>query len=108
MQVKIFLFTGNLKRTIEDCSKALELMKPEVSANFLDRITCIVRRGKALFKFGLKTQGFNEVEIAYRMQPGNEELKQLLIDFMDELNNPVEKDDGPLNGDVEMSKKNEN
>lgn len=77
---------GNMQRTIEDCSKALELMKPEVSANFLERIECIVRRGKALFRFGLREQGFREIEVAYKMQPDNEELKELLIEFMDELN----------------------
>ncbi|GJQ84271.1 hypothetical protein Trydic_g2935 [Trypoxylus dichotomus] len=84
---------GNMQRTIEDCSRALELMKPEVSANFLERVECIVRRGKALFRFGLREQGFKEIEIAYKMQPDNEELKELLVQFMDELNNSKDKDD---------------
>lgn len=83
---------GNMQRTIEDCSKALELMKPEVAANFLERVECIVRRGKALFQFGLREQAFREIEVAYKMQPDNDELKELLIKFMNEMNN-VKKED---------------
>lgn len=84
---------GNMQRAIEDCSQALDLMKPAVSGNFLERVECIVRRGKALFQFGFKEQAFREIEIAYKMQPDNEELKELLIQFMDELNTAKNKCD---------------
>ncbi|KAI4471772.1 dynein assembly factor 4 axonemal [Holotrichia oblita] len=84
---------GNMQRCIEDCSQALDLMKPAVSANFLERIECIIRRGKALFQFGFREQGFREIEVAYKMQPDNDELKELLTRFMDELNNAKNKSD---------------
>nr|XP_022920778.1 dynein assembly factor 4, axonemal-like [Onthophagus taurus] len=83
---------GNMQRTITDCSTALELLKPECSANFLDRVTCIVRRGRALFKFGMREKAFREIEIAYKMQPDREDLKDLLIEMMDEMNNSTTED----------------
>ncbi|XP_044736935.1 dynein axonemal assembly factor 4-like [Chrysoperla carnea] len=66
---------GNLHKCIEDCSQALELLTPPVSANLESRAKCYARRGAAFCKLGLASKGVIELEAAVKLMPNNENLK---------------------------------
>lgn len=70
---------GNLKRTIEDCSTAIEIMNPPVPANLENRIKCIARRGAALCKMGLQKEGIAELEAGLKLTPDKHPLKNDLV-----------------------------
>lgn len=69
---------GNFHKVIDDCSKALDLMKPEVPANLKERSVCIGRRGAALCKLGLTEHGNNEISAALKLNSGSEELEKII------------------------------
>ncbi|KAJ9591790.1 hypothetical protein L9F63_001726 [Diploptera punctata] len=66
---------GNLKKCVEDCSIALDLFTPKISANALSRARCHARRGTALCKMGLYHQGIGELRAAVDLQPDNDKLR---------------------------------
>ncbi|GLV45861.1 hypothetical protein CBL_11658 [Carabus blaptoides fortunei] len=78
---------GNLHKSIEDCSTALELMTPICQANLNARARCLARRGAALCKLGLIREGASEMEAALKLIPNDESLKQDLQTVQAELNN---------------------
>lgn len=75
---------GNYERTLDDCSKALEIMTSAVAANLDKRLECIVRRGNALRKIGFARHAISELEEALKLSPGNEAIKKDLREaYMD-------------------------
>ncbi|KAF2893988.1 hypothetical protein ILUMI_12184 [Ignelater luminosus] len=77
---------GNFYKATQDCSKAIELLRPAVPSNLKERVTCISRRGKALAKMGYFKEGISELEVAIKLCPNDEELKNALVEMKDELN----------------------
>ncbi|XP_060531746.1 dynein axonemal assembly factor 4-like [Cylas formicarius] len=66
------LMAGNYCRAVDDCSNALELLKPALPVNLVARALCIGRRGVALCKLGLLKQGLTEFEASLRLKPNSE------------------------------------
>lgn len=60
-------FIGNFSKAAEDCSTALDLLKPEVALNLRERALCIGRRGEALCKLGFTKQGVGELKISLKL-----------------------------------------
>lgn len=73
---EVHYLVKNYQKTIEDCSKALDIMKPEVPANLEMRIECIVRRANALQKIGMVRHSIAELEVALKLSPGNASIKK--------------------------------
>uniref|UniRef100_A0A8C5P1W6 Dynein axonemal assembly factor 4 n=1 Tax=Jaculus jaculus TaxID=51337 RepID=A0A8C5P1W6_JACJA len=61
----------NLYKTIEDSSKALELLTPPVADNANARIKAHVRRGTAFCRLELYVEGLQDYEAALRIDPAN-------------------------------------
>ncbi|CAH0546257.1 unnamed protein product [Brassicogethes aeneus] len=59
----------NFNRAINDCSSALDLLKPAVPINLEQRALCIGRRGVALCKLNMFKHGISELEISIKMLP---------------------------------------
>ncbi|KAG5880865.1 hypothetical protein JTB14_017791 [Gonioctena quinquepunctata] len=59
--------TGNFHRVLQDCSSALDLLKPECPSNLTERAQCTGRRGEALCKLGMKKQGIEEIEYSLKL-----------------------------------------
>lgn len=55
----------------EDCSDALERLKPEVQSNLLNRIHCYWLRGESLTSLGLPAHGQREIQMAHNLDPHN-------------------------------------
>lgn len=66
----------NFQRCAEDCTKALELLNPPVSSNLKARTQALARRGAALCKLGFIRQACDEFDMAMKLDPTNENLKQ--------------------------------
>lgn len=79
-------FLGNYHKTAQDCSSALELMKPEVPLNLKERALCIGRRGIALINLGLLKQGIDELKVSIKLVP-NEELSKKVDEAIEKLEN---------------------
>ncbi|XP_077330113.1 dynein axonemal assembly factor 4 isoform X1 [Lithobates pipiens] len=65
----------NLHKTIEDASKALELLTPPVPDNAAARLKAYVRRGTAFCELELYVQGLGDYEAALKIDPANPSLK---------------------------------
>ncbi|KAG8440455.1 hypothetical protein GDO86_006273 [Hymenochirus boettgeri] len=65
----------NLHKTIEDTSKALELLTPPVPDNASARIKAHVRRGAAFCELELYIEGLQEYEAALKIDPANQDVK---------------------------------
>ncbi|KAM5171210.1 dynein axonemal assembly factor 4 isoform 2-T2 [Mantella aurantiaca] len=65
----------NLHKTIEDASKALELLTPPVPDNAAARLKAYVRRGTAFCELELYVQGLEEYEAALKIDSTNPALK---------------------------------
>ncbi|XP_073474866.1 dynein axonemal assembly factor 4 isoform X2 [Aquarana catesbeiana] len=65
----------NLHKTIEDASKALELLTPPVLDNAAARLKAYVRRGTAFCELELYVQGLEDYEAALKIDPTNPSLK---------------------------------
>ncbi|KAJ8964490.1 hypothetical protein NQ314_004777 [Rhamnusium bicolor] len=74
---EVHLILGNFNKAIQDCSTALDLLKPEVPQNLKERALCIGRRGVALCKIDLIKQGIGELQISLKLVP-NECFKTIL------------------------------
>ncbi|XP_048723517.1 dynein axonemal assembly factor 4 isoform X1 [Caretta caretta] len=66
----------NLHKTIEDSSKALELLIPPVSDNADARVKAYVRRGTAFCQLELYAEGLQDYEAALKIDPTNKTLEQ--------------------------------
>lgn len=66
----------NYKKCAEDCSTALDLLKPHCEGNRIARVNCMARRGLALSRVGYIREGFNELVAALKLDPNNENLIQ--------------------------------
>lgn len=65
----------NYQRCAEDCSKALELLKPPVASNQKARTQSLARRGAALLKLGFIRQAYEEFIAAVKLDPLDEVLR---------------------------------
>ncbi|XP_019871374.1 dynein axonemal assembly factor 4-like [Aethina tumida] len=73
---------GNFNRAVNDCSSALNLLKPAVPVNLKERALCIGRRGVALCRLNVLKHGINELEASLRLLPDEyfeQELKDAKI-----------------------------
>ncbi|XP_066446065.1 dynein axonemal assembly factor 4 [Eleutherodactylus coqui] len=75
----------NLHKTIEDTSKALELLTPPVPDNAAARLKAYVRRGTAFCELELYVEGLQDYEAALKIDPTNitvksdaEKIRQLI------------------------------
>ncbi|XP_009909530.2 dynein axonemal assembly factor 4 [Dryobates pubescens] len=66
----------NLHKTIEDSSKALELLTPPVPDNKSARVKAYVRRGTAFCQLELYTEGLQDYEAALKIDPENEAIEK--------------------------------
>ncbi|KAM9125141.1 dynein axonemal assembly factor 4 isoform 3-T3 [Pangshura tecta] len=66
----------NLHKTIEDSSKALELLLPPVPDNVDARVKAYVRRGTAFCHLELYAEGLQDYDAALKIDPTNKTLKQ--------------------------------
>ncbi|KAM9296825.1 dynein axonemal assembly factor 4 [Gastrophryne carolinensis] len=65
----------NLHKTIEDTSKALELLTPPVPDNAASRFKAYVRRGTAFCELELYVEGLQDYEAALKIDPNNPAVK---------------------------------
>ncbi|XP_040269852.1 dynein assembly factor 4, axonemal isoform X2 [Bufo bufo] len=65
----------NLHKTIEDTSKALELLTPPVSENAAARLKAHVRRGTAFCELELYVEGLQDYEAALKIDPASVHVK---------------------------------
>ncbi|KYO21241.1 dyslexia susceptibility 1 candidate 1 protein [Alligator mississippiensis] len=66
----------NLHKSIEDSSKALDLLTPPVSDNASARVKAYVRRGTAFCQLELYAEGLQDYEAALKIDPANELVAQ--------------------------------
>ncbi|XP_007479761.2 dynein axonemal assembly factor 4 isoform X1 [Monodelphis domestica] len=66
----------NLHKTIEDSSKALELLIPHVADNANARMKAHVRRGTAFCQLELYVEGLQDYEAALKIDPSNRILQK--------------------------------
>ncbi|XP_019359798.1 PREDICTED: dyslexia susceptibility 1 candidate gene 1 protein isoform X2 [Gavialis gangeticus] len=66
----------NLHKSIEDSSKALDLLTPPVSDNANARVKAYVRRGTAFCQLELYAEGLQDYEAALKIDPTNELVAQ--------------------------------
>ncbi|XP_042217046.1 dynein axonemal assembly factor 4-like isoform X1 [Homarus americanus] len=70
------LALNNLHHTINDCTKALELLTPPTEDNSKSRLLCHIRRGTAFVRLGLLSEGLAEYQAAHQITPENKTLKK--------------------------------
>lgn len=66
----------NYKKCVEDCSTAIDLLKPHCEGNRMARVNCIARRGLALSRCGFIREGYEELVAAIKLDPKNTNLIQ--------------------------------
>lgn len=64
----------NLYKCIEDCSTALDLMKPEVESNAQARLKAHIRRAIGFSKLELYAEALQDYEAAIKIDPKNKNL----------------------------------
>ncbi|KAF5288188.1 hypothetical protein FQA39_LY03956 [Lamprigera yunnana] len=74
----------NFFKCAQDCSTALDLLRPAVPSNLDQRVTCIRRRGMALRKMGYLRESVNELEMAVKLKTFDEEIKNSLKEAKEE------------------------
>lgn len=83
----------NYNRAIEDCSTALELLKPKVEANTKARIQCLARRGAALCRLGMLKEGHGEMEAAWKLDQTDDVLRMDLQKIQEEMLEKTDNDE---------------
>ncbi|XP_075225523.1 dynein axonemal assembly factor 4 [Lycorma delicatula] len=81
------LAAGNLRRVVQDTTKALELLTPCVEMNSNSRSLCHARRGTALCQLNMLTAGLAELEMAFKLCPNNKELEEDINAIREKLEN---------------------
>ncbi|XP_050296981.1 dynein axonemal assembly factor 4-like [Anthonomus grandis grandis] len=97
---EVQIIVGNYNRAIEDCTEALNLLKPALPVNKEDRALCLGRRGEALFKLGFLKQGISELEASNKLNKCNE-FEKLLAEFKAEMAEAELKQEENFNKKVE-------
>ncbi|XP_072947168.1 dynein axonemal assembly factor 4-like [Epargyreus clarus] len=72
---------GNFNKCVNDCSTALDLMKPACEGNRRSRAKCIARRGAALARLGYLSKGIGEMKAAAKLLPEDENIKKDVYDM---------------------------
>ncbi|KAB0796773.1 hypothetical protein PPYR_10834 [Photinus pyralis] len=86
-------YKENYFKCAQDCSSAVELLRPAVPSNLEQRVTCLTRKGLALRKMGFLRECINELEFALKLKPENQEVRDVLVDIKTELANQEENDE---------------
>ncbi|KAL5004069.1 hypothetical protein ScPMuIL_017525 [Solemya velum] len=66
----------NFFKSIEDSSKALELLDPPVPQNLASRCKAMIRRGTAFCQLELYVEGLQDYEAALKLDPSNAQVKE--------------------------------
>lgn len=66
---------------MEDCSAALELMKPACEGNRRSRAKCIARRAAALARCGFLNKAIDEMKAAAKLLPDDQMIKKDIYDM---------------------------
>ncbi|KAI5637485.1 dynein assembly factor 4, axonemal [Phthorimaea operculella] len=72
---------GNFNKCMQDCSTALDLMKPACEGNRRSRAKCIARRAAALARSGYLNKAIQEMKVAQKMLPEDENIKKDIYDM---------------------------
>nr|XP_026487254.1 dynein assembly factor 4, axonemal-like [Vanessa tameamea] len=72
---------GNFNKCANDCSTALDLMKPACERNRRSRGKCIARRAAALARLGYLNKAIDEMRAAAKLLPDDENLKKDIYDM---------------------------
>ncbi|XP_046968536.1 dynein axonemal assembly factor 4-like [Vanessa cardui] len=72
---------GNFNKCANDCSTALDLMKPACEINRRSRGKCIARRAAALARLGYLNKAIDEMKAAAKLLPDDENLKKDIYDM---------------------------
>ncbi|XP_041986888.1 dynein axonemal assembly factor 4-like [Aricia agestis] len=72
---------GNFNKCANDCSSALDLMKPVCEGNRRSRAKCIARRAAALARLGYLNKAIDEMKAAAKLLPEDEKIKQDIYDM---------------------------
>lgn len=66
---------------MNDCSTALDLMKPACESNRYSRAKCIARRAAALARVGYLSKAIDEMKAAGKLLPEDETIKKDIYDM---------------------------
>ncbi|CAH2039283.1 unnamed protein product, partial [Iphiclides podalirius] len=66
---------GNFNKCVNDCSTALDLLKPPCEGNRRSRAKCIARRAAALARLGYLSKAIDEMKAASNLLPDDENIK---------------------------------
>nr|XP_049706397.1 dynein axonemal assembly factor 4-like [Helicoverpa armigera] len=72
---------GNFNKCLNDCSTALDLMKPPCESNRRSRAKCIARRAAALARLGYLNKAIDEMKAAGKLLPDDETIKKDIHDM---------------------------
>ncbi|CAH0693953.1 unnamed protein product [Spodoptera exigua] len=72
---------GNFNKCLNDCSTALDLMKPACESNRRSRAKCIARRAAALARLGYLNKAIDEMKAASKLLPDDETIKKDIYDM---------------------------
>ncbi|KAF9823440.1 hypothetical protein SFRURICE_004371 [Spodoptera frugiperda] len=72
---------GNFNKCLNDCSTALDLMKPPCESNRRSRAKCIARRAAALARLGYLSKAIDEMKAAGKLLPDDETIKKDIHDM---------------------------
>ncbi|XP_037294620.1 dynein assembly factor 4, axonemal [Manduca sexta] len=72
---------GNFNKCVNDCSAALDLMKPPCESNRRSRAKCIARRAAALARLGYLNKAIDEMKAASKLLPEDEKIKKDVYDM---------------------------
>ncbi|CAK1585914.1 unnamed protein product [Parnassius mnemosyne] len=72
---------GNFNKCVNDCSTALDLMKPPCEGNRQSRAKCIARRAAALARLGYLSKAIDEMKAASKLLPEDEKIKKDIYDM---------------------------
>lgn len=61
---------------LNDCSTAIDLMKPPCESNRRSRAKCIARRAVALARLGYLNKAIDEMKAAAKLLPEDEKIKR--------------------------------
>lgn len=66
---------------VNDCSTALDLLKPACEGNRQSRARCIARRAAALARLGYLNKAIEEMKAASRLIPDDQKIKKDIYDM---------------------------
>ncbi|CAH0584517.1 unnamed protein product [Chrysodeixis includens] len=72
---------GNFNKCLNDCSTALDLMKPPCESNRRSRAKCMARRAAALARLGYLNKAIDEMKAAGKLLPEDATIKKDIHDM---------------------------